>query len=446
MEKPRLRFWQIWNMSFGFLGIQFGWGLQMANMSAIYEYLGAKPDDIPILWLAAPLTGLIVQPIVGNMSDRTWTRMGRRSPYFLVGAILASLALLAMPMSSSLWMAAGLLWVLDGSVNVSMQPFRALVPDMLPEEQRTAGFSMQSLFIGLGSIVASALPWILANVFGVGAAGGGGIPATVRLAFYIGAAAFFAAVMWTIFTIREYPPEDLEAFRRAQHESRGIGNAVRDIFDAIVKMPATMRQLAWAQIFTWLGLFAMWLYFPVAVAHNVFDAPNETSPLYQQGVEWAGVCFAMYSVVTFFFAFALPRIADRLGPRLTHTLCLVAGAVGLLSVGLIHNKFLLLASMLGVGVVWSSTVSMPYAIVEGSLPPARVGVYMGIFNSFIVLPEICAALGFGWVMRTLLDNNRMAAVLCGGACFLVAAVLMQRVHEPTAEASGVASKITAPGH
>ncbi len=432
MEKPRLGFWQIWNMSFGFLGIQFGWGLQMANMSAIYEYLGAQPHEIPMLWLAAPLTGLIVQPIIGHMSDRTWGRLGRRRPYFLVGAVLSSVALVPMLNSATLWMAAGLLWILDASINVSMEPFRAFVADMLPEQQRTKGFAMQSLFIGLGAIVASTLPYVLTNVFGFAKGGGeSSIPLTVRVSFYIGAAAFFGAVIWTIATTKEYPPEDLETFRRDKAARRGLVAGAREILDAVRAMPETMRKLAWVQVFTWLGLFSMWLYFPVAVARNVFGAESTSSPLYQDGAEWASLCFGFYSVVTFAFSFFIAPIAERVGRRATHTVALLAGAAGLLSVAVIHNKFLLLLSMTGVGIAWASVLSMPYAILAGSLPPKRVGVYMGIFNFFIVLPEIGASLGFGWVMQHVLGNDRLAAVVGGGVFFAVAALLMQRVRDVT---------------
>jgi maltose/moltooligosaccharide transporter len=435
MDRPRLSFWQIWNMSFGFLGIQFGWGLQMANMSAIYEYLGASPDQIPMLWLAAPLTGLLVQPVIGSMSDRTWGRLGRRRPYFLTGALLSSAALLLMPNSSALWMAAGLLWILDASINVSMEPFRAFVADLLPEDQRTRGFAMQSLFIGLGAVVASALPWLMTHLFGVGGAGGPvpRIPLNVKLSFYLGAVAFLGAVLWTIVSTKEYPPEDLEAFRRGQREKAGLLAGAREILSAIAQMPETMRRLAWVQVCTWFGLFCMWLYFPVAVAHNVFGAPDQASPLYREGVEWAGVCFAAYSAVCFAFSFALPAIARVLGRRATHTLCLLTGAAGLLSVGVIHSKLPLLLAMAGVGVAWASILSMPYAILAGSIPPARTGTYMGIFNFFIVIPEIVASLGFGWVMLHLLANNRLAAVTAGGGFMGLAALLMQRVREDSPE-------------
>jgi maltose/moltooligosaccharide transporter len=435
MQKPQLGFWQIWNMSFGFLGIQFGWGLQMANMSAIYEYLGARADQIPILWLAAPLTGLIVQPVIGHMSDHTWNRLGRRRPYFLTGAILSSLALILMPNSSALWMAAGLLWILDASINISMEPFRAFVADLLPENQRTRGFAMQSIFIGLGAVVASALPYLFTNVFGVTEVrAAGSIPVSVRLSFYIGAAAFFGTVMWTIVSTKEYPPPDLEAFRRMKAEKRGLAANVKEILESIAGTPRTMRQLALVQFFTWLGLFCMWLYFVPAVARNVFGAPDENSPLYTRGVEWGGICFGMYSAVCFVFAWGLPSIAGRIGRRATHALCLLCGAAGLLSVAMIHNQYLLLLSMTGVGIAWASTLAMPYAILSGSIPPQKTGVYMGIFNFAIVLPEIMASLVFGWVMAHLLNNNRIAAVMAGGVCMMVAAALMARVQEHAAVA------------
>jgi len=433
MHKPPKTFWQIWNMSFGFLGIQFGWGLQMANMSAIYEHLGATADKIPILWLAAPLTGMIVQPIIGHASDHTWNRLGRRRPYFLAGAILSSMALILMPRSSALWMAAGLLWVLDSSINISMEPFRAFVVDLLPEEQRTEGFAMQSLFIGVGAVVASALPWLLTNVFHLTSeAGQQAIPWSTRLSFYIGAAAFFGAVFWTVATTREYPPDDLEAFRQKKAAGGGFTASVSEIADAVIKMPPTMRQLAPVQLLTWLGLFCMWLYFPVAVAWNVFGAPSQASTIYNDGVEWAGVCFGVYSAVCAVFAPSLAAIAARIGRKHTHSLCLLCGALGLLSVGVIHNKYLLILSMVGVGIAWASTLAMPYSILAGALPPQRTGVYMGIFNFFITLPEILASVCFGWVMNHLFHNNRLLAVIAGGVFLALAAILMQRVIDPDA--------------
>ena len=436
---PPMSFWQIWNMAFGFLGIQFGWALQMANMSAIYEYLGADAHQIPMLWLAAPLTGLLVQPIIGHLSDRTWNRLGRRRPYFLTGALLASLALIAMPHSSALWMAAGLLWIMDASINISMEPFRAFVADLLPPEQRTRGYAMQALFIGLGAVIASMLPWLLYGLFPPGG-DGAAIPLAVRLAFYIGAVAFLTAVLWTIFTTREHPPEDMEAFRRMKAEKTGVGAAVREIFHDVLAMPLTMRRLAWVQIFAWLGFFCMWLYFGVAVARNIFGGTPGT-PEYDQGIAWAGNCFAMYSAVCFAFSFALPAIARHLGRRLTHALCLLAGAVGLVSVAAIDDKYVLLLPMVGVGIAWASTLAMPYAILAGALPPGKTGIYMGIFNFFIVIPEILAALGFGTVLERLLTDesalvmhlggdNRLAVVVIGGLSIAVAAALCTIVVDP----------------
>jgi maltose/moltooligosaccharide transporter len=438
MEKPEKNFWQIWNMSFGFLGIQFGWNLQLANMSAIYEYLGAHPDQIPFLWLAAPLTGLFIQPIIGHSSDRTWGWLGRRRPYFLTGALLSSLGLTLMPRVSALWMAAGLLWILDASINVSMEPFRAFVADLLPEKQRTLGFTMQSLFIGLGAVFASALPYILTHVFNVSDTGGATsvIPYTVRLSFSMGAVVFLCAVLYTIVTTKEYPPEDMAAFVRMKQERSGLRENIAEISRSIREMPQTMRQLAPVQFFTWLGLFCMWLYFGVAIARSVFGAATPQSAGYNDGIKWGGVCFAAYSAVTFAFAFMLPSIAGKLGRRWTHTVCLICGGVGLLSVSLIHDKWMLIGPMIGVGIAWASTLSMPYAVLAASLPPAKTGVYMGIFNFFIVIPEIIAAAFFNRIVNALETtlpktiDVRLAVVMIGGASMLVASLLMQRVIDP----------------
>src|SRR5436190_9338188 len=313
MKKPRLSFWQIWNMSFGFLGIQFGWGLQLGNMSGIYEKLGANPDQLPLLWLAAPLTGLLVQPIVGSMSDRTWGRLGRRRPYFLVGAILASVALFFMPTSSSLWMAAGLLWILDASINISMEPFRAFVADKLNSDQRTVGFVMQSFFIGIGASLANALPYLF-RYFGVTGRTPSGIPLTVQYSFKLGAGVFLLAVLWTVFTTKEYPPEDMAEFERKRREHKGILAVVtaliKEIFSAIGEMPATMKQLAVVQLFTWLGLFCMWLFFGLMTSYHVFGAKSPDDARFPLGGEWGGICFAVYSIVTFLVAFGLARLAS----------------------------------------------------------------------------------------------------------------------------------------
>ncbi len=433
--KPQLSFWQIWNMSFGFLGIQFGWGLQMANMSPIYKYLGASDSQIPLLWLAAPLTGFIVQPIIGAMSDRTWGPLGRRRPYFLIGAILSSLALIAMPNSSTLWMAAGLLWILDASINISMEPFRAFVADKLPEKQHGTGFAMQSFFIGVGAVIAGMLPWILKNWFGVTSdtSTGNAIPPNVKISFYIGAAAFFGAVLWTIFSSKEYPPEDIGAFRRKKSERGSLAHLIAEIPDALRQMPITMKQLAWVQFFTWLGLFCMWLHFSNAVP-VVFGSNDPGSDLFKRGAEWAGVCYATKDAVTFLAAFGLMAAARKFDRRRIHGICLALGGLGLMSIGLIHGEeqkhLLLLALALG-GIAWASILSMPYAILAGALPSERMGVYMGIFNFFIVLPEILAALTFGPLVKNFLNGNLVYAVVAGGVFMLIAAVLAQRVRGET---------------
>jgi maltose/moltooligosaccharide transporter len=398
MQKPRLSFWQISNMSFGFLGIQFGWGLQLANMSAIYTKLGADPDKIPILWLAGPVTGLLIQPIIGSMSDRTWNKLGRRRPYFLVGAILSSIALFFMPDSTALWMAATLLWVLDASINVSMEPFRAFVADKLNVEQRTAGFVMQSFFIGVGATLANALP-IMFRKLGVTGATSSGIPLTVQYSFKIGAVVFLLAVLWTVITSKEYPPENMEEFNRMRSEKRGLAKGLAEIISAMREMPGTMKQLAVVQIFTWLGLFCMWMFYGLATAYHVFGAPNRTSPRFDSGTEWGGWMFAIYSIVCFGVAFLLPKLASATSRKTVHFIALVCGGLGLLSMYFIHTPNMQYITMVGIGIAWASILAMPYAILSGALPAARMGVYMGIFNFFIVIPEIIASVTFGPIIR-----------------------------------------------
>ncbi len=432
MEKPRLNFWQLFNMSFGFFGIQFGWGLQLANMSAVYERLGARPDQVPLLWLAAPMTGLLVQPIVGALSDRTWGRLGRRRPYFLTGAILASIALFFMPTSSSLWMAASLLWVLDASINISMEPFRAFVADKLNTSQRTAGFVMQSLFIGVGASFANALPFILGKL-GVTGSTPSGIPLTVKYSFQAGAVVFLLAVLWTVMTTSEYPPEDMAAFEKQKKASGGFGALLKEVGEAIRDMPKTMRQLAVVQLFTWLGLFCMWLFFVPATARHVFGAVDPQSELYTKGVEWGGFAFAFYSITCFLVALVLPRIADATSRKTAHAFALSCGGIGLLSVYVIHNQYLLLLSMVGVGIAWASILSMPYAILSTALPANRMGVYMGVFNFFIVIPEIVASLFFGPLTRMLFGqdnpNTPLYTVMLGGLCMFVAAICVTFVQD-----------------
>ena len=420
--KPKLSLSQIINMSVGFFGIQFGWDLQRANMGPIYDVLGANPDEIPLLFLAAPLTGLIVQPIIGYMSDRTWhPKWGRRRPYFLIGAVLSSIALVFMPHSPVLWMAAGLLWILDTFGNVAMEPFRALVADKLPDSQLNRGFIMQSLLIGLGGSIASALPWILNNWLGMeNTAAKGVIADNVKFSFYIGAFFFLSSVLYTVFTTKEYPPDPNENFKNSPRKA-GFIDGIKEIFSTIGNMPPKMRIIALVQFFTWPGLFLLWFYYSVAVAYNVFGATTDTDPAFGDGRDFAGLTLSFYNVVTFIFAFILPFIADKLGRKLTHSICLLIGALGFISVAWVTDKNMLFLSMSCVGIAWASILSMPYAMLANVLPAHKIGIYMGIFNFFIVLPEIIASLGFSWVMNHLLNKDRMLAVQVGGYLMNIAA-------------------------
>lgn len=427
-----LGFRQLWNMSFGFFGIQFGWTLQMANTSAIYEYLGAEPEQIPILWLAAPVSGLIAQPIVGYLSDRTWGPLGRRRPYFLVGAIFSSLALVMMPNSATLWTAAGLLWILDTSINISMEPFRAFISDLVPEQQRTRGFAMQTFFIGLGAVAASLCPWIFNHIFGLGNAAGAGegsIPFSVKVSYYLGAAVFLSTILWTVLTTKEPPPADPEALKKRQAQTGNLVNGVREIGYRIRNMPETMKQLAWVQFFSWLGIFCVFIYFPPAVGHRIFGAVNESSALYTEGIEWAGICIALYNIVCLVFSLFLSKVAALTSPKITHTFCLLCGGAGLISLLFVRDKYLMLLPMACFGLTWAAVLTIPYAILSSVLPRKDTGIYLGIFNAFIVIPQICAALALGWVMENLLNDNRLLAVVLGGFSLVIAASLVQGVKD-----------------
>jgi maltose/moltooligosaccharide transporter len=496
--KPRLSFWEIWNMSFGFLGIQIGFALQNANVSRIFETLGAKVEDIPILWIAAPVTGLLVQPLVGYASDRTWGRLGRRRPYFLLGAILASLALVAMPNSPTLWVAAGMLWIMDASINISMEPFRAFVGDNLPSEQRTTGFAMQSFLIGTGAVAASILPWLLTNQFGVSnQAAPHEIPDSVRLSFYFGAVVFLLAVLWTVVRSREYAPLEMASFTEHQERegttparrtaaefatngarqirlgwilvaigavlsvwllrasinqvlilSAGVGvvgvllvvsgllqksgrydNGFVTILNDFQDMPYTMKQLAWVQFFSWFALFAMWIYTTPAVTSHVYGTTDTTSALYNEGANWVGVGFGAYNGVAAIVAFGIPVLARRTSRRAAHAICLVCGAIGLLSIMVLDDPRFLLGSMVGVGIAWASILAMPYAILTGSLPPSKMGYYMGVFNFFIVIPQIIAAALLGFFVGRLFGGHAIYALAIGGVSLLLAAVLTLRVDD-----------------
>jgi maltose/moltooligosaccharide transporter len=362
------------------------------------------------------------------MSDRTWNRLGRRRPYFLVGAILASFALFFMPNSSAVWMAAGMLWILDASINITMEPFRAFVADKLPEEQRTLGFVMQSFFIGIGQTLANALPIILtaAGLTGVLASG---IPLTTEYAFKIGAVVFLLAVIWTVVTTREYPPEDMAAFERMKRERSGVLGGFREIFSSISEMPRTMKQLAVVQFFTWFALPCMWQFFGLTVARHIFDAPNADSPAFKDGTEWGGLCFAVYNIVCFVVAFLLPALAKATSRKTVHAISLLCGGLGLLSIYFIHNKYGLWLSMAGVGIAWASILSMPYVMLSTAVPPARMGVYMGVFNLFIVIPQVAMSFIMPTLIKNVIGSDPLSVVMIGGASLLVAALSVSIVDD-----------------
>lgn len=425
--KPMMSVWQIWQMSVGFLGIQVGWGLQMSKMSLIYEKLGASPDQIPLLWLAAPMSGLIIQPIIGYLSDRTWGTFGRRRPYFFVGAVLSSLALFAMPNASALWMAAGLLWILDASINISMEPFRAFVGDMLNEKQRAKGYAFQSFAINVGALIA----------YGIGAVsivGGWFVfkkifPSDMHAYFYIGGVLFFGCVLWTVLSTKEYPPDDLEAFKKMKREKRGLKVWLKETADAYIHMPPMMRRLAWVQLFTWMGLFCMWLFFNVAVARNIYGADDPNSALYDQGGRWASMCYLFQVVAGAIYAVIIPYVVRMTSKKFTHMVSLLLGGIGLFSLLFFPTKAGAMVSMILVGFAWASIVSMPYALLVDDIPKERYGIFMGIFNMFICIPEIIASLGLGWIMLHFLGNNRLYGVVLGGVFMIVAAVLTLRIQE-----------------
>jgi maltose/moltooligosaccharide transporter len=436
-SKPILSFWQLWNMSFGFFGIQFGFALQNANTSRNFSTLGANPDDLSLFWLAAPVTGLLVQPVIGYLSDNTWhPKWGRRRPFFFVGALLASIALFLMPNSSALWMAVAVLWLMDGAINVSMEPFRAFVGDKLGPSQQTAGFAMQTFFIGWGAVIASLLPTIFAHMGVNNVPLDGSIPDTVRYSFYAGGAIYMSAVMWTVLTAQEAPPDDLEAFRAQQRSSKGLGHALAEILSGFTKMPKTMLQLAAVQFFTWIALFAMWIYTTNAVGENVFGTTDAQSAAFQEAGNHVGVMFAVYSGVSALAAFILPIFARHTSRKFVHMSCLVIGGVSLFSIYGIHDLDALYLPMIGVGIAWASILTMPYAILAGALPAKRMGYYMGVFNFFIVIPQIVSGLLLGFVTKHWFAGHSVKTLMLGGVCMVVAGVLTLIVRdnaEPAAQ-------------
>ncbi|MDQ2719600.1 MAG: MFS transporter [Bacteroidota bacterium] len=412
-------------MSFGFFGIQFGFALQTANVSRIFQTLGAEIDKIGILWIAAPFTGLLVQPIIGYLSDRTWhPRWGRRRPFFFVGAVLSSIALFLMPQATVLWMAAVLLWVLDASINISMEPFRAFVGDKLPSSQRTTGFATQTFFIGLGAVIASLLPYIFTNYFHMSnTAPAGKIGDSVKYSFYIGAIVFLAAVLWTVLTTKEFPPENIETWAQEKLKTKGLANGFIEITKGIFKMPPTMMQLAVVQFFTWFGFFSMWIYTTPAIAQNAYNTLDTTSKGYQDAGDWVGVMFTIYNVVSAITAFLLPMLANRISRKYTHLICLIIGGLGLISMYYIHSPQMLLVPMIAVGFAWSSTLTMPYAILAGAVPANKMGFYMGVFNFFIVIPQIIASIILGFIIKHFFHEQGIYALVIGGAAMVIGGIM-----------------------
>ncbi len=431
LEKPKLSLSQLFNMSFGFFGIQFGFALQNANVSRIFQTLGADLDKIAILWIAAPFTGLVIQPVIGYLSDRTWHPFwGRRRLFFFIGSILASIALLLMPNSYALWMAAMLLWILDASINISMEPFRAFVGDKLPASQRTTGFAMQTFFIGLGAVIASLLPYIFTNVFNISnTAAQGTVPDSVKYSFYIGGFVFLAAVLWTVFTSKEYPPDDMQAFEEEKRRGKGVAHIFTEIVQGISSMPRTMLQLAVVQFFTWLAFFSMWIYTTAGVAQSVYGTTDTTSKAFQDAGDWVGVMFMVYNGISALAAFILPMLAAKISRRLTHMICLILGGVGLISIFFIKDNHTLLFSMALIGLAWASTLTMPYAILAGALPAKKMGFYMGVFNFFIVIPQILAAAILGFFVKHVFNDESIYALLVGGISMIIAGLLNVIVNE-----------------
>ncbi|MET3117017.1 maltose/moltooligosaccharide transporter [Undibacterium sp. GrIS 1.8] len=430
-NKPRLSFWQLWNMSFGFFGIQFGFALQNTNTSRIFSTLGANADDLALFWLAAPITGLLVQPVIGYLSDNTWHPFwGRRRPFFFVGALLASVAMFLMPNSSMLWMAIAVLWMMDSAINISMEPFRAFVGDKLNPSQQTAGFAMQTFLIGCGGVIASLLPSLLTNYLGVSNVPvDGAIPDTVRYSFYFGGAIFALSVMWTVFTTKEIPPTDLEKFRQERKNNQGFARAITEILGGFLKMPKTMVQLGWVQFFTWVALFSMWVYTTPSIAEIVFHSTDAQSAAYQEGGNWVGIMFGVYGGVSAIAAFILPILSRMTSRKFVHMICLMIGGVSLVSIFLISSKQMLLLPMVGVGIAWASVLTMPYAILAGALPANRMGYYMGLFNFFVVIPQIVAGFVLGAMLKHLFNYQSVKVLMLGGFCMILAGILTMFVKD-----------------
>lgn len=436
LEKPQLSLLQIFYMSFGFMGIQFGFALQNGNASGILQNYGAHVEQLSWFWLVAPLTGMIVQPIIGYYSDKTWGRFGRRKPYIMVGTILCCLALLFLPNSanffqakSALMIGAGMLMVMDASINIAMEPFRALVADNLSDKQRTLGFSIQTFLIGIGAVLGSWLPYIMFNYFGVSSSAPQGMVAdNVTYSFYIGAAVFMICILITVLFSKEYTPAEYELYHgKVEHEKARFS----DILIDFKKMPRTMRQLGLVQFFSWFALFSMWVFTTPAIAHHVYglSIDDTSSDQFRDAQNWTGIIFGVYNGVSAIYALLLPKIASLLGKKKTHALSLIAGGIGLISMYFADDKSDLILSMIGVGFAWASILAMPYAILAGNIPSGKMGVYMGIFNFFITIPQIVNGVIGGPIVSSIYENNAIYAIVLAGIFMFCAALSVLYVQE-----------------
>lgn len=424
-----MSFWQIWNMSFGFLGIQYGFGLQQANLSPIFRYHGAVEHELPILWLAGPVTGLLIQPLIGAMSDGTWTRFGRRKPYFLIGALVGSIAVMFMPYVPYLWMAVGLFWILDAAMNTAMEPYRALVGDKLNSDQRTIGYAVQTFMLAGGQMLAGLMPLIML-AFGVSSATDGNeIPDIVKYSFVIGVVAMLLTVSWTAYSTEEYPPDDLEAFRKEHEGKNKFTGALKDIYQAMKDMPDELRRLWWVKFFSWYGMPLMWQYLALSIARHSFNAPTPDSPGFAEGTANVGVAFTVMNITTVVMSFLAPTIIQLIGKKNTYSVFLALGGIGFVSILFTQQLHLVFAAMMLVGIGWAGIVTMPFIIAADAVPPQRMGVYMGLLNAFICLPQIISMLTVGFYYDTLLMSDpRNAIVLCG-ICLLIASIFALRLHD-----------------
>ncbi|MEP6736615.1 MAG: MFS transporter [Chryseolinea sp.] len=424
--KPKMTTAQIWNMSVGFLGIQFGFALQNGNASRILGIFGADVEHLSWFWLAAPLTGMIIQPLIGYYSDHTWTSLGRRKPYFLAGALLAAMALMFMPNASifisllpPLYAGAGILMIMDASFNVAMEPFRALVADLLPSDQRTLGFSVQTCLIGVGAVIGSWLPYVFAEFFGVEkSAAPGVVPQSLSLSFYVGAVAFLGAILWTVTTTKEFPPEENQKDLPG-HGKKGLAQIAHDF----ASMPKTMKQLGLVQFFSWFALFSMWVFSTPAIATHVYGLSigDSSSVAYQDAGNWVSGLFGIYNGVSAVYALLLPAVAHAVGRKRTHSISLIVGGISLISIYFIHSPTLLILPMIGVGIAWASILSMPYAILAGAIPPRKMGIYMGVFNFFITLPQIINGIVGGPIVKYVFGSHAIYSIVMAGVFMIIAA-------------------------